>query len=106
MSHDTRTEIDSILIYRVQLRDFGFGFDYRRQQRVLVYKIIAMLFVDIVIVIQCYIIQRIHKVQSNFSSIAVCYFWSLLCFTVFIMNYVFMADAVRQRFAKINECLK
>jgi hypothetical protein len=72
---------------------------------VLVYKIVAMLVIDAVIVAQCYFLQEMHKLTNSVGN-AVCYFWSIVCFSVLLMNYVFMANTVGQRFAKINECLK
>jgi hypothetical protein len=44
--------------------------------------------------------------NTSFGASAFFYYWILQCYTIYILNFVFLANAVKQRFEKINELLE
>lgn len=91
--------------YDLQLGEFGVQFNYRRQRKQLSYTVVIAFIVDVILIFQCRIIRRLNGDKSLRLTCLVS-FWSLFCYTIFIVNVVFTANVVKERFESVNKFIK
>lgn len=92
--------------FNLQLEEFGVKFNYLRQKRILIYAILAIVVIDLIVVSQGFAIIRMHSTTASIGYNFITYFWSMQCYSIYFVNFIFMANTVKQRFAKVNECLR
>lgn len=88
-----------------QLEEFNIRFNYQRQRRILTFALLAVIAIDIILTIQCYVMQVTYNLATKSGLHVFFYYWNVQSSSIFFVNFVVMTNAVKQRFKKINDCL-